>query len=659
MKKCLYCDKPCSTTSIFCDDCRALLLNRQQQRDGISYSPQEPALPAYVATAQQAQPSVQSLHVTIYDDASALSLPPAKGKPDISVPEDDLSHLMPESWSELALDVVDASGNDPAADIEAVDPLRQRRLPTGSGSQKAKPAHAAESPQQPDDAPDTFERREAANLLERARALRIRRRGFSRLHKILAFFMMMAVLALIVDGVLLALNFSHHRNASASASLSLSVTPSVVQRGQMALLHLAHFSAHTSVFLTHDIQQMLLTDTGSSLVQLGASGAASVPVLIEPDWSLGTHTIEAEDVTTRYTISTTIEVINGEGYTPVCSVTASKASLAFTVTAGQALPVAQSITLSAGSCASSERWQATSFASWLNVSPSSGQLAPGSNVPATVQVNGSGLTTGTLSSYVAFTSMQHTQLVTVRLTVLPGSSSSVPGQQPTPTGTATGTTSASASYTLSPIDLNFTATQGQPDLAGQIVTITDTGSTAIDWQAVPSGANWLSVSPLQNILQANQSTQVVISVNAAQLSTGRYAARLQVSATDDSGGSSSQQFVSVNVNVLAPCTLHISPAGLAYAATTLQEITGPQTINVAEVGNCTQTVFWKASVDQAWVSLSSYSGSNGGTITASINKLLPLPGTYNAHITFSATSGGSTIPVSPQRVLVTLTVKLL
>ncbi|MGB8343685.1 MAG: hypothetical protein WCD86_02320 [Ktedonobacteraceae bacterium] len=629
------------------------MLNRQQQRDGISYSPQEPALPAYVATAQQAQPSVQSLHVTIYDDASALSLPPAKGKPDISVPEDDLSHLMPESWSELALDVVDASGNVPVADIEAVDPLRQRRLPMGSGSQNAKPAHAAEPPQQPDDAPDTFERREATNLQERA--LKIRRRGFSRLHKILAFFMMMAVLALIVDGVLLALNFSHHRNASASASLSLSVTPSVVQRGQMALLHLAHFSAHTSVFLTHDIQQMLLTDTGSSLVQLGASGAASVPVLIEPDWSLGAHTIEAEDVTTRYTISTTIEVINGEGYTPLCSVTASKANLAFTVTAGQALPVAQPITLSAGNCALSERWQAASFASWLTVSPSSGQLAPGSNVPATVQVNGSGLTTGTLSSYVAFTSMQHTQLVTVRLTVLPGSSSSVPGQQPTPTGT----TSASASYTLSPIDLNFTATQGQPDLAGQIVTITDTGSTAIDWQAAPIGANWLSVSPQQNILQANQSTQVIVSVNAAQLSTGRYAARLQVSATGSSGGSSSQQFVSVNVNVLAPCTLHISPSGLAYAATTLQEITGPQTITVAEAGNCTQTVFWKVSVDRTWVSLSSSSGSNGGTITASINKLLPLPGTYNARITFSATSGGSAVQVSPQSVLVTLTVKLL
>jgi len=635
------------------------LLNRQQQRVGSPYSPKILALPAYAAAAQPAQSSVQSFHVTIYDDASALPLPPASGKPDIPAQEDDLSHLMPESWSELALATVVASENDATDDMKAVDPLRQRRLPTGRNSQQAEPPRSITPLQEPDQRPGMAAQGDKAATRVRARALNTRKRSFTRLQKVFAVLFLIAVLALLSDGVLFALNVFHHRNVSASASPLLSVTPGAVQRGQMALLHLSHFSARASVFLTHDIQQMLLTDTGSSLVQLGASGAASVPILIEPDWSLGAHTIEAEDVTTHFTISTTIQVMNGEGYTPVCSVTANEASLAFTVTAGQALPVAQSITLSAGNCAASERWQSTSFASWLTVSPSSGQLAPGSSVPATVQVNGSGLTTGTLSGYVAFTSMQHTQLVPVRLTVLPGSSSSLPGQQPIPTGTATGTTSAFLSYTLSPTSLNFTATEGQPDPSGQVVTITNTGSTAINWQAASSGASWLSISPQQDILQANQSTQAVVSVNAAQLSTGSYAARLQVSATSGSGGPSVQQFVSANVNVLAPCTLHISPAGLAYAATTLQEITGPQTIAVAEAGNCTQTVFWKASVDQTWVSLSSSSGSNGGTLTASINKLLPMPGTYYAHITFSAASGGSTVQVSPQSILVTLTVKLL
>jgi len=570
---------------------------------------------------------------------------------------------MPEIWPEMIVGAADASESQPTTRIDSIDPLRQRRLPTSSDSQDAEPAGAVESLRGADHAPDAVEQKDSANALERARVFKTRKRGFTRLHKVFAVLLIIAVLGLLIDGVLLALNFSHHGDAPAPESPLLSVTPRVVQRGQMALLRLSGFPAHSSVFLTHDIQQMLLTDTGSPLVQPGASGDASVPILIEPDWSLGSHTIEAEDAKTHYTISTTIQVINGEGRIPACSITASKASLAFTVTAGQAQPVMQSVTLSAGKCASPERWQATSFANWLTVSPSNGQLAPGSSVPAALQVNGSGLVAGTLSSYVAFTSMQQTQLVTIRLVVLPGSSTSPPGsstpspgQQSTPTVTTTTTSTAPTSYTLSPTGLNFTATEGQPDPAGQIVTITNTGGAAISWQANSIGANWLSLSPQQGTLQANQGEQVVVSVNVAQLSTGNHAAQLQVNVTGGSG--SLQQLASVNVSVLAPCTLQINPSGLAFAATTLNEKTGPQRITITEAGNCTQAVSWNASVDQTWVSLTSYAGSNAGATTASISGLLSLPGTYYAHITFSAASGGSAVTVSPQSVLVTLTVTL-
>jgi hypothetical protein len=640
MKKCLYCDKPCAATSIFCDDCRALLLNRQRQRDTTSYSPQEPALPAFASIAQSAPSSVQMLHA---------SAPPPL--PAVPAQEDDLSHLMPEDWSKLALEAVNTDGNDPTDTIGAVDPLRQRRLPMRSASPGAESPGSMVTLQEPEQGPNAVKQEKRTALFPHARQANTRKKGMTRLQKVFAVLVLVALLALLSDGVLFTLNVFHHRNVSVLAVPAISVTPSIVQRGQVALLHLNHFTAHSSVFLTHDMQEMLLTETGSSLVQMGASGAASVPILIEPTWSLGSHIIEGEDVRTHYTTSATIQVINGEGHIPACSVTADRTNLTFTVTAGQAQPVVQSIRLNAGKCDAPERWQAAAFANWLTITPSSGQLAPGSGVSAIVQVSGRGLAAGELSGYIALSSAQQTQLVTIQLTVLPGSSSTTPGQQPTPTPT----TSSSISYTVSPTSLNFTATEGQPDPSGQILTIANTGSADINWQAASIGASWLSVSPSQGNLSANQNTQAVVSVNAAQLPIGRYTAQLQVSAA----GASGAQDVTVNVNVLAPCALHISPSGLTYYATTLQELTGPQPLTLADAGNCTQNVLWKASVDQTWVSLSSDSGSNGGTIMVSINKLLPLPKTYYAYITFSATSGGSSVQVSPQSVQVTLIVKLL
>lgn len=558
---------------------------------------------------------------------------------------------MPEDWSKLAIKAVNADGNDPTDNVEAADPLRQRRLPMRSASPGAESPGSIATLQEPDQGPGAVEQAKSAALLPHARIVNTRKKGLTRLQKVFAVLVLVALLALLSDGVLFALNVFHHRNVSALAVPAISVTPSIVRRGQVALLHLSHFSAHSSVFLTHDMQEMLLTETGSPLVQMGASGAASVPILIEPTWSLGSHTIEGEDVRTHYTTSTTIQVINGEGHISECSVTADRTNLAFSIMAGQAQPVVQSIRLNAGKCDAPERWQATSFANWLTITPSSGQLAPRKNASAAIQVNGAGLAAGAFSGYIALSSGQQTQLVTIQLTALPGSSSTAPGQQPTPTST----TSSSIAYIVSPTSLSFTATEGQPDPSGQILTITNTGSAAINWQAASIGASWLSVSPSQGILSANQSTQAVVSVNAAQLPIGRYSAQLQVNAA----GASGAQDVTVNVNVLAPCTLHISPSGLAYYATTLQELTGPQPLTLADAGNCTQSVLWKASVDQTWVSLSSNSGSNGGTIMVSINKLLPLPGTYKAHITFSATSGGSSVQVNPQSVQVTLTVKLL
>ena len=85
--------------------------------------------------------------------------------------------------------------------------------------------------------------------------------------------------------------------------------PSTVYPGQVVLLRMSNFSTSTHVFLSHDIQEPMRTDVGSSLIQVGPNGDADLHILVEDTWGPGPHIIEGEDVTTHYTASTTIQVI--------------------------------------------------------------------------------------------------------------------------------------------------------------------------------------------------------------------------------------------------------------------------------------------------------------------------------------------------------------
>ena len=85
--------------------------------------------------------------------------------------------------------------------------------------------------------------------------------------------------------------------------------PSAVYPGQVVLLRMSNFSTSTHVFLSHDIQEPVRTDVGSSLIQVGPNGDADLHILVEDTWGPGPHIIEGEDVTTHYTASTTIQVM--------------------------------------------------------------------------------------------------------------------------------------------------------------------------------------------------------------------------------------------------------------------------------------------------------------------------------------------------------------
>ena len=101
---------------------------------------------------------------------------------------------------------------------------------------------------------------------------------------------------------------------------SLTLSSNVARIGQTITLHISHFTPSASVYLTHDIQEAVQLTTGSALINVGPNGSADVIMLVDASWTPGFHTIEAEDVSTRYTASATL-LITGAG--PYASITSA------------------------------------------------------------------------------------------------------------------------------------------------------------------------------------------------------------------------------------------------------------------------------------------------------------------------------------------------
>jgi hypothetical protein len=322
---------------------------------------------------------------------------------------------------------------------------------------------------------------------------------------------------------------------------------------------------------------------------------------------------------------------------------------------------------------------------WLNLIPSSGELFSDTPLQVQVGVNNQALLPGVYSMVLVFTSKQgvlnNPQHVAVSLTISPNNANKTnrPEIALTPGLSSTsGLASRTAISTVNPgtstpkpalpmmnissFSLSFSDTEGDPAPATQATTLTNAGASPFYWQAtIPSSASsWLNLSPLQGMVNPSQSTQVVASINIANLSPGFYTVQLPISAVTglDVPLSNSPQLITINMMMYAPCVMQVSPTNLSFYASTLHPKPPAQSITLRESGNCPQIVSWNTTVDQTWIALSSSSGNNNATILVSVDAstLLPLQ-TYTAHITFTAReNGGSSVQVSPQSLPVTLTV---
>ncbi len=430
----------------------------------------------------------------------------------------------------------------------------------------------------------------------------------------------------------------------------------------------------------------LSTNPTSGEVPPGST--AQVHVIVHSQNLLpGVYNVMLTFVSTPVGLNSPQPVVASLTVQPRCGVTTNVGILAFSAIAGRGKPASQGLVLGAtAGCADVIDWQVFTSVSWLTVTPTRGRLLQASMSTTAVNVNVENLSPGTYNAFIVFLTGQRTQTVMVQLMVLSSSSpfsSSTSGGQltaspgpgtpnlgpgtPTPgpgTPTPTSVPGAPPVMGISPLGLNFNATQGQGNPAGQVETITNSGGSVLNWHASKDSATstWLNLAPMNGTIDVGQKGQMAVDVNTTGLEPGTYSTQVTVKATDSSGtqAQGSPQIFTVTLTVYQPCSLQVAPGNLLFTATLLQPNPAGQNIAVKETGNCAYPVSWRVSVDansRSWLSVSSISGTGNSTIVVYASSRGMLIGQHSGQITFSATDNrGVVLQNSPQAVLVTLTV---
>lgn len=196
-------------------------------------------------------------------------------------------------------------------------------------------------------------------------------------------------------------------------------------------------------------------------------------------------------------------------------IAASPAKLAFSYVIGGTVPAAApvQVTNSGGGTLS---WSATASASWLTISPASG------NAPSTLSVcvSPAGLSPGTYTA-------------AIEISASPASGSS---NTPLSIAVTLTVTQAPPALAISPQAITFDYSVGGSAPAAQTVSIANASAGPLTFSAAASGSPyWLAVSPSSGSAPGT----LAISVNPANLSAGTYTAAVQVTAAGAPGGPSS------------------------------------------------------------------------------------------------------------------------
>ncbi|HEY6286607.1 MAG TPA: hypothetical protein VIX20_13165 [Ktedonobacteraceae bacterium] len=501
----------------------------------------------------------------------------------------DSDSALPDYWPWL-----DEDTEDKESDIWAnrTDPLISRRIPTSAESASIE---------------EEDMRRALADGIATAQfPIPFIWRHSSRLRIAFIALAIFALMALIVDGILLnvAFNHPHHDVTTPNSYPTLTLSPNAASPGSTVNVTLNHFSSSARVVLTHDIQEPISIN-GSPSVTTNALGSATFPLVIDTTWGPGFHLIVAEDVNSRSTASANLQ-ITGEGSTPPAHLLIDTTPLAMGADFVGTNTI-RSFSL-ANSGGGSISWSANSDASWLLVAPSQGIFSQQEVISLAVQRIG--LKPRDYHGSITISSnVSPPQHIEVDMTV-----------RPLPPN-------AGPVLAVSPALLSFTATDGQPNSTPQTLTVSNPGSRPLNWSLTPLTpvqgltCNWLSATPSTDVVPPGTTESLTVNVQSQCLLPGAYIGTLTFTAN---GAIDSSQAVNVSVVVQPHCGLVTSTGFLAFTVVAGQNTLANQSLSLNATASCAGTSTpWTSSSTVPWLSITPGSGQLKGTVssvvTASVN----------------------------------------
>ncbi len=484
---------------------------------------------------------------------------------------------------------------------------------------------------------------------------------FLRWQAVFATMVILALLALGIDGFLLNFAF-HHSKHPIAADLgppSLTLSNTVANIGDTMTIHLAHFIPGTSIVLTHDIQEALVTTGNSSTVAVTASGEASAAFVITNAWKPGSHLIEAENVTTRDTASALLQIAgSGPSRPPHLLLASSTLDLGDAV---QGAGTIQPLTLqNSGSGAIS--WSVSSSQPWLLVAPQQGLFGTGQTISVAAQRSNlqPGDYSGTLKIFSNVGGPEELQ-VSMKVSALPPNAGPV--------------------ISLVPPLLSFATSDGISTPQSQIVTLTNPGQQALNWslgigdtvttiqsaywpstsagggqrmgshyRATSVAASWISAFPSTGVLSSGDSVQIQITAQGEDLLPGSYMSMLTFSSSGSNKAFDTPQQVGVSLTVQPRCGLVLGAGGLAFTAVAGQSNPSAHVLSMGVTSSCAGTpLAWRAWPSASWIAMNPSGGEikgTGSSFTAISVKTAGLaPGYYKGLVTFQDGKDTQTVTV--------------
>jgi len=330
--------------------------------------------------------------------------------------------------------------------------------------------------------------------------------------------------------------------------------------------------------------------------------------------------------------------------TPQCSLQVSPSLLTFAGVYQQSSPESKTINVgvSQSSCTAPIQWSATTTASWLTLSTSSG------TTPAypSVSVNSTGLAPGTYNGSIVFSTSAGTDTIPVTFTL---------GQPTAPI------------MSVSAATLTYNGVVGQTGPAAQSVIVTNTAGGVLKWQATVAtsvGGNWLSVAASNGSLTSYQSAALSVTAQLKALPPGTYNGTVTITGSDEADHRvpGSPQVIPVSFVIQAACTITMDSTALTFTSVVGQSAPRPQALTIATNGACAHAVTWATTSAASWLVTTPATGTAtsaaAGKSSIGVTSTGLAAGNYQSILTVTAIDSVTQQPIgTPVEIPVALTVQ--